>query len=138
MNRTHMKGLRSLVDQFTGRKGIAWGPSGKDRGTHIALHLGEGADGAWASATLSNAETISFANKFVRSLTNAEHLPAIRELIEDETRGLRAEVTRLRCELLEFKLLPVSPIAVPPYSATTALVVAPSRALVLVRKGGAA
>ena len=129
------KRLRKLANDFIGQRGIAWGSSGKDRGTHIMLHDGDGAAGGWSAVTLSNAETIGFANKFVRSLTNAEHLPAIRDLIDDETRGLRAEITRLRCQLMEERMArrPVSP-----YSHDTALIVAPCTALALVpAKGGA-
>jgi hypothetical protein len=122
--------LKRLVDKYEGKPGLSWGPARKSRGMHVAIHRGESSAGTWAGLTFSQKESVDFADNFVRSLINGENLPAIRALIDKETRALRAEVTSLRCALLNQSPIPSFANPVRPYSDGTALV--------LVRKGGAA
>lgn len=126
------RAVQRLINGQIGAPGLAWG-SAPGGGMTIAIHDGNGTDGQFSGLVFSSEQLRTFADNFVRSLTNAEHVPAIRDLIAHGERQARAiaqgwreraaelmdEVLTLRAELERAKAE-----RVPPYSPATALVLA--------------
>lgn len=124
--KTELREIARLVDRYIGKRGLCWG-EGRGGKTHVVIHEGDGAAGGYSAVTLVGVETAEFADKFVRSLINAEQLPAIASFLRvaewplktmvaqltDETQILRWRIMHLEAELAR---------KVPPYSDETAIV----------------
>jgi hypothetical protein len=120
-----------LIKANIGAPGLAWG-SAPGGGMTAVIHDGNGAAGQFSGLVFNSEQLRDFADKFVSSLTNAEHVPAIRDLIDAALARQRRELIKpVLSHLCEQRATLTPAHALPPYNPRTAIVAVPSAALVV-------